>query len=350
MGQFIVEKTKGRARAGQLLTAHGVIQTPAFMPVGTRATVKGLTSHELVSMGFQVILSNTYHLHLRPGEDVIKAQGGLHAFMNWQGPILTDSGGFQVYSLSRLRQITEEGVTFKSHLDGRQIMLSPEKSMQIQMDLGSDIIMALDECPPYPADTATVKKASDRTYRWLKRCQVAMTRKESLLFGIVQGGLDHKSRLESLKQITQVDLPGYALGGLSVGEPVELMHKVVRDTAPFMPSDRPRYVMGVGSPTDLKAMVEAGIDLFDCVMPTRMARNGSLFTSNGRVLIKSSKYKNDFSPLDKSCGCYTCQNYSKAYLRHLCIAGEILGMRLNTIHNLSFYISLMKKLRSHILS
>lgn len=349
IGQFKIEKTKGQARAGQLVTAHGIIQTPAFMPVGTKATVKGLTSDELLSMDAQVILSNTYHLHLRPGEDVIQAQGGLHKFMHWQKPILTDSGGFQVYSLSRLRKITEEGVEFQSHLDGTKKMLSPEKSMQIQIALGSDIVMALDECPSYQASPQQVRKASERTYRWLQRCHTAMTKKDSLLFGIIQGGFHQNTRLQHLKQMTQMDLPGYALGGLSVGEPIEMMHQLVKQIAPYMPADKPRYLMGVGSPTDLKLMVEAGIDMFDCVMPTRMARNGSLFTSQGRLLIKSSKYKNDPSPLDPLCHCYTCQNYSKAYLRHLFVAGEILAMRLNTIHNLSFYLSLMKKIRNDIL-
>lgn len=349
IGHFVIEKTRGQARAGKLVTAHGIIQTPAFMPVGTKATVKALTSEELLTMGTQILLSNTYHLHLRPGEAVIKAHGDLHHFMRWQGPILTDSGGFQIYSLNRLRKITEDGVFFKSHLDGGDVVLSPEKSMQIQMDLGSDIIMALDECPPYQASLEDVQTATERTYRWLERCRDAMTRKDSLLFGIVQGGLDPKTRLKSLKQITEIDLPGYALGGLSVGEPIEMMHQLVRQVAPQMPPEKPRYLMGVGSPTDIELMVDAGIDLFDCVMPTRMARNGTLLTSQGRVLIKSSKYKNDLKPLDPLCDCYTCQNYSRAYLRHLFACGEILAMRLNTIHNLHFYLALMKKIRQSIL-
>lgn len=350
IGQFSIEGTKGQARAGRFVTAHGVIETPAFMPVGTRATVKGLTSHELSSMGADIILANTYHLHLRPGEKVIENQGGLHGFMNWQKPILTDSGGFQVYSLSLLKKITEEGVEFKSHLDGSTIMLSPEKSMQIQMALGSDIIMALDECPPFEGvSQKEVQDATERTHRWLERCKTAMTKRDSLLFGIVQGGIEKSSRLQSLKCVTKIDLPGYALGGLSVGEPIEVMHQVVKDIAPRMPSDRPRYLMGVGSPTDLVLMVEAGIDLFDCVMPTRVARNGTLFTSQGRISIKSTKYKNDSEPLDPACDCYTCQNHSRAYLRHLFLSGEILSMRLNTIHNLHYYLSLMRSLRKSII-
>ena len=350
IGQFIIENTKGQARAGKLVTAHGVIETPAFMPVGTRASVKGLTSQELSLMGADIILANTYHLHLRPGEKVIKDQGGLHGFMNWQKPILTDSGGFQVYSLSLLRKITEEGVEFKSHLDGSTVMLSPEKSMQIQMALGSDIIMALDECPPFEGYCQKeVQDATERTHRWLERCKFAMTKKDSLLFGIVQGGIEKNSRLQSLKAVTKIDLPGYALGGLSVGEPIAVMHQVVKGTAPHMPSDRPRYLMGVGSPTDLALMVEAGIDLFDCVMPTRVARNGTLFTSQGRISIKATKYKNDSGPLDPACNCYTCQNHSRAYLRHLFLSGEILSMRLNTLHNLHYYLSLMRSLRKSII-
>ena len=350
IGQFIIESTKGQARAGKLVTSHGVIETPAFMPVGTRGSVKGMTSHELASMGADIILANTYHLHLRPGEKVIKDQGCLHGFMNWEKPILTDSGGFQVYSLSLLRKITEEGVEFKSHLDGNVVMLSPEKSMQIQMDLGSDIIMALDECPPSQGNSQKeVQNATERTHRWLERCKLAMTRKDSLLFGIVQGGIERSSRLQSLKAVTKIDLPGYALGGLSVGEPIEVMHQVVKNVAPQMPSDKPRYLMGVGSPTDLALMVEAGIDLFDCVMPTRVARNGTLFTSLGRISIKATKYKNDSEPLDPACNCYTCQNHSRAYLRHLFLSGEILSMRLNTLHNLHYYLSLMKKLRKGII-
>lgn len=348
IGQFTIEQTKGQARAGRLVTAHGEIETPAFMPVGTKATVKSMTNQELISMGANIILANTYHLHLRPGEDVIKDQGGLHGFMNWQKPILTDSGGFQIYSLSSLRKVTEEGVEFKSHLDGSIVMLSPEKSMQIQMDLGSDIIMALDECP-HQSSQKEIQDATERTHRWLKRCQSAMTKKDSLLFGIIQGGIEKNSRLQSLKYVTQSDLPGYALGGLSVGEPIETMHQLVREIAPCMPPEKPRYLMGVGTPTDLILMVEAGIDLFDCVIPTRVARNGTLFTSQGRISIRATKYRNDRGPLDSLCDCYTCQNHSRAYLRHLFLSGEILSMRLNTIHNLHYYLALMKKLRKNIL-
>ncbi len=349
IGAFSVEKTCGEARAASLTTAHGEIKTPVFMPVGTKATVKAMLPEELTDLGAQIILGNTYHLHLRPGEKTIKELGGLHKFMNWNQPILTDSGGFQVFSLSGLRKITDEGVDFKSHIDGASYFISPEKSMEIQMDLGADIIMAFDECPPYPATSGVVSEASERTLRWLRRSKEAMTRKESLLFGIVQGGLEESSRRKSLEQITSVDLPGYALGGLSVGEPIEMMHDLVRVIGPEMPKDKPRYLMGVGTPLDLVLMVDSGIDMFDCVMPTRTARNGTLYTWQGKISIKRSEYKNDPNPLDPECGCYTCKNYSKAYLRHLFTSGEILSARLHTIHNLSFYINLMSRIREEIL-
>jgi queuine tRNA-ribosyltransferase len=287
-------------------------------------------------------------LHLRPNEKVIKELGGLHKFMNWNKPILTDSGGFQVFSLSQLRKLTEQGVEFRSHIDGAKHFISPEKSMEIQMDLGSDIIMAFDECLPYPSTEKQTRDSMDLTYRWLQRSKEAMTRKESLLFGIVQGGLDLKTRLESLQQITSVELPGYALGGFSVGEPIEYMHTLVKDVGPKMPKNKPRYLMGVGTPLDLILCVDAGIDMFDCVMPTRVARNGTLYTWSGKVSIKRAEYRVDSSPLDAECDCYTCRNYSKAYLRHLFMAGEILSARLNTIHNLHFYLNLMKKARESI--
>ncbi|MEI7973639.1 MAG: tRNA guanosine(34) transglycosylase Tgt, partial [Bdellovibrio sp.] len=289
-----------------------------------------------------------YHLHIRPGEKLIQKLGGLHRFMNWQGPILTDSGGFQVFSLSSLRKIGEEGVEFRSHLDGAKHFLSPEKSMQIQMDLGADIIMAFDECLPYPSTREETRKSMDLTLRWLRRSVAAMDRTESLLFGIVQGGLDLDLRRESLQQVTSLDLPGYALGGLSVGEPVPLLHEVVRQAAPWLPVEKPRYVMGIGTPLDLIVAVDAGVDLFDCVIPTRVARNGTLYTWAGKVSIKRAQYKEDSGPLDPECDCPTCQNYSRAYLRHLFLSGEILGSRLNTIHNLRFYMSLMEKARTHI--
>lgn len=348
LGEFQLHRQDGEARRGTLMTAHGPIQTPTFMAVGTKATVKAMTSHELKDLGTQVVLGNTYHLHLRPGEKVIKNLGGLHKFMHWNGPILTDSGGFQVFSLSQLRTLTEEGVEFRSHLDGKKHFLSPETSMQIQMDLGSDIIMAFDECLEYPATDEKIKKSMDLTHRWLLRSKAAMTRSESLLFGIVQGGLSEKHRLYSMDQVTSVDLPGYALGGFSVGEPIELMHELVKVIGPKMPKHKPRYLMGVGTPLDLILSVDSGIDMFDCVMPTRVARNGTLYTWQGKVSIKRNEYREDNSPLDPECDCYTCTHYSKAYLRHLFLSGEILGSRLNSIHNLSFYMSLMAKAREAI--
>jgi queuine tRNA-ribosyltransferase len=349
IGRFSIQATSGKARAATFQTSHGEIQTPVFMPVGTKATVKAMLPEELKDMGAQIILGNTYHLHLRPGEDIIRDLGGLHKFMNWHGPILTDSGGFQVFSLSGLRKITEDGVKFKSHLDGSEYFISPEKSMEIQMALGSDIIMAFDECPPHPAPKEEIWAATERTHRWLKRSADAMTRPESLLFGIAQGGLDFEMRKLSIKKVTEVDLPGYALGGFSVGEPIELMHELVKEVGSELPENKPRYLMGVGTPLDLVLMVDSGIDMFDCVMPTRVARNGTLYTWQGKVSIKRNEYKTDPSPLDPECDCYTCKNYSKAYLRHLFTSGEILSARLNTIHNLRFYISLMERIRASIL-
>jgi queuine tRNA-ribosyltransferase len=349
IGQFELQKQVGQARAARLKTARGWIETPVFMPVGTKATVKGMLPEELKSLGAQVILGNTYHLHLRPGEEIIRRLGGLHKFMNWPNPILTDSGGFQVFSLSQLTKVREEGVEFRSHLDGAKYFLSPEKSMQIQMALGSDIIMAFDECLKYPATPEEIKASMDLTHRWLLRSKAAMTRPESLLFGIVQGGLELPLRQQSLQQIVSVDLPGYALGGFSVGEPIEMMHVLVKEVAPMMPRSKPRYLMGVGTPLDLVLAVDAGMDMFDCVMPTRVARNGTLFTWQGKVSIKRAEYREDNSPLDSECSCYTCQNYSKAYLRHLFLSGEILSARLNTIHNLHFYLELMKRMRDAIL-
>ncbi len=348
LGNFSVKTTQGHARRATLTTAHGDIQTPVFMAVGTKATVKAMTPEELKECGTQVVLGNTYHLHLRPGEKLIKKMGGLHQFMNWYGPILTDSGGFQVFSLKGLRDLTEEGVEFRSHLDGAKYFISPEKSMEIQMDLGSDIIMAFDECLQYPATEEQIQKSMDLTHRWLVRSKAAMVRKESLLFGIVQGGLSLRHRLKSMEQITSVDLPGYALGGFSVGEPIHLMHELLPQIVPQMPANKPRYLMGVGTPLDLILAVDAGIDMFDCVIPTRVARNGTLYTWQGKVSIKRNEYKEDPSPLDPECDCYTCKNYSKAYLRHLFLSGEILGSRLNSIHNIYFYMKLMEKSRNAI--
>lgn len=349
IGQFKIEKKSGRARAATFITAHGLIQTPIFMPVGTKATVKGMTPEELKNLKAQVILGNTYHLHLRPGEKLIQELGGLHKFMNWDLPILTDSGGFQVFSLSSLRSISEEGVKFKNHIDGQECFLSPESSMQIQMDLGSDIIMAFDECPAFPTIESKIIESMDLTHRWLKRCKDAMTREESLLFGIVQGGLNYETRMKSLEEVSKMDLPGYALGGLSVGEPIELMHSLVERVGPQMPEEKPRYVMGVGTPLDLIHMIDSGVDMFDCVLPTRVARNGTLYTWGGKINIKKEEYKNDPSPIDAECSCYTCSNFSKAYLRHLYMAGEILSSRLNSLHNLTFYLSLTSRARNAIL-
>lgn len=347
-GTFELLAEEGTARSARLWTDHGPIETPVFMAVGTKATVKAMTPEELKASGCQVVLGNTYHLHIRPGEKTIQKLGGLHKFMNWHGPILTDSGGFQVFSLSGLRKLTEAGVEFRSHLDGAKHFLSPETSMQIQMDLGSDIIMAFDECLQYPASSEAIEKSMALTQRWLVRSKAAMTRKRSLLFGIVQGGLDLKLRLKSLEQITSVDLPGYALGGFSVGEPIELMHKLMPDVAPQMPRDKPRYLMGVGTPLDLIIAVDSGIDMFDCVLPTRVARNGTLYTWGGKVSIKRTEYREDPAPLDPECDCYTCTHYSKAYLRHLFMSDEILSSRLNTIHNLHFFFALMQKSRDAI--
>jgi queuine tRNA-ribosyltransferase len=345
LGEFKLHKKQGHARRATFMTAHGSFETPTFMAVGTKATVKAMTPEELKECGTQVVLGNTYHLHLRPGEKLIKKMGGLHKFMNWHGPILTDSGGFQVFSLSGLRKMTEEGVEFNSHLDGAKHFISPEKSMEIQMDLGSDIIMAFDECLQYPATNEDIKRSMDLTHRWLLRSHKAMVRPESLLFGIVQGGLSLEHRKYSLQQVTSVDLPGYALGGFSVGEPIHLMHELLPDIAPLMPDNKPRYLMGVGTPLDLIISIDSGVDMFDCVLPTRVARNGTLYTWQGKVSIKRQEYKEDSGPLDPECDCYTCKNYSRAYLRHLFLSGEILGSRLNTIHNLHFYMTVMRKAR-----
>jgi queuine tRNA-ribosyltransferase len=339
---------EGEARSGRLHTAHGSIETPVFMAVGTRATVKAMTPDELLESGCQVVLGNTYHLHLRPGEKTVAKLGGLHKFMNWKKPILTDSGGFQVFSLASLRKMNEEGVEFRSHLDGTKSFISPERSMEIQMDLGSDIVMAFDECLPYPATREQTITSMELTHRWLERSKKAMIRREAMLFGIVQGGLELDLRLKSMEQITSVDLPGYALGGLSVGEPIELMHELVKKVAPHLPKKKPRYLMGVGTPLDLILAIDAGIDMFDCVMPTRTARNGTIFTWQGRVSIKRTEWREDPGPLDPECDCYTCLNYSRAYLRHLFLSGEILSSRLNTIHNLHFYFQLMTRSREAI--
>lgn len=337
------------ARLGRLHTPHGVIETPIFMPVGTQATVKAMTPEELKEIGSQIILSNTYHLYMRPGHDLIERAGGLHKFMNWDKPILTDSGGFQVFSLGPLRKIKEEGVEFRSHLDGSKHFLSPEKATEIQNALGSDIIMAFDECAPYPADRQYVKNSLERTTRWLERCKAAHKYPEKqALFGIVQGGMYKDLREQSAKEITAIDLPGYAIGGLSVGEPKNMMYEVLDYTVPLLPEDKPRYLMGVGSPDDLLEGVLRGIDMFDCVLPTRIARNGTAMTSQGKVVVRNASYAEDFTSLDSECDCYTCKNYTKAYLRHLIKCNEILGARLLTIHNLRFLLKMMENVREAI--
>ena len=337
------------ARAGRLHTPHGSFDTPMFMPVGTQGTVKTLSPEELHTMGAGVILGNTYHLFLRPGHEIVKKAGGLHRFMNWDGAILTDSGGFQVFSLGALRKISEEGVAFRSHHDGSKQFLSPEKSMEIQMALGSDIAMAFDECTPYPADYEYACRSMRLTTRWAKRCQAVHNREDQALFGIVQGGMYADLRQESAEQLVAMDFPGYAIGGLSVGEPKPLMYEVLEQTVPFLPQNKARYLMGVGTPDCLVEGVARGIDMFDCVFPTRVARNGTAITSQGRVVIRNAAYIEDFMPLDPECDCYTCRNYSRAYLRHLIRCDEILGLRLMSLHNLHYLIKLMHQIRTAII-
>ncbi|SJM95056.1 queuine tRNA-ribosyltransferase (tRNA-guanine transglycosylase) (Guanine insertion enzyme) [Crenothrix polyspora] len=346
--EFKLKNTDGHARRGQLTFARGIVETPIFMPVGTYGTVKSLTPDELHGVGAQIILGNTFHLMLRPGMEVIKAHGDLHDFMRWDKPILTDSGGFQVFSLGKLRKITEEGVTFKSPINGSKIFMGPEESMQVQRDLGSDIVMIFDECTPYPA---TVYEAADSmrlSLRWAERSKMAHGDNPSALFGIVQGGMYEHLRQESIAGLVDIGFDGYAIGGLSVGEPKEEMMATLDVVHRKMPVDKPRYLMGVGTPEDLVEAVRRGIDMFDCVMPTRNARNGHLFTSFGVVKIRNNQYEQDTRPLDETCGCYTCQNYSRAYLRHLDKCKEMLGSRLNTIHNLYYYLELMQGLREAI--
>lgn len=347
--ELIKESKECKARLGKITTPHGDIETPVFMPVGTKGTVKAMTPEELKELKAEIILGNTYHLYLRPGHELVKEAGGLHRFMNWDGPILTDSGGFQVFSLGDLRKIKEEGVEFRSHIDGSKHFISPEKSMEIQNFLGSDIMMAFDECAPYPADYEYVKKSMERTTRWAKRCKDYHQNTESqALFGIVQGGMYKDLRIESAKQITDIGFPGYAIGGLSVGEPRDLMCEVMDYTVDLLPKDKPRYLMGVGSPDYLFDAVISGIDMADCVLPTRIARNGTVLTSHGKLVIKNAEYKRDFGKLDPECNCYTCQNYSRAYIRHLFNVDEILAARLATIHNLYFLIKLMENIRTAI--
>jgi queuine tRNA-ribosyltransferase len=355
---FELLATDGAARRGRLTLAHGVVETPAFMPVGTYGTVKAMTPEELEGLGAHIILGNTFHLMLRPGNEVMRAHRGLHGFMHWNKPILTDSGGFQVFSLESLRKITEEGVQFRSPIDGSAVRLTPEDSMDTQLALGSDVAMALDDCTPYPATETQVRESMERSMRWEKRSfehyYGAGTRAAGSdippgeLFGIVQGGMHLNLRLASLEALSKLPWKGFAVGGLAVGEPEDDRLRVLEGLVPHMPADRPRYLMGVGRPVDIVAAVARGIDMFDCVMPTRHARNGHLFTSQGVVNIRNAAHQSDTGPLDPACACYTCRNFSRAYLRHLDRCNEILGARLNTIHNLHFYLELMRRIRAAV--
>lgn len=336
------------ARRGRLHTPHGVIETPIFMPVGTQASVKTMSPDELKDCGAQIILSNTYHLHLRPGEQLVEKAGGLHRFMNWDRPILTDSGGFQVFSLADLRKLEERGVEFRSHLDGSKRFIGPEQSIAIQQALGADIMMQFDECSPYPCDYDRAKNAMHRTLRWLERCMKAKTREDQALFGIVQGAFYGDLRIECAKEMAKLDLPGFGIGGLSVGEPKEIMYDMLDQLMPYMPEKKPRYLMGVGSPDCLIEGVLRGVDMFDCVLATRVARNGTVFTHDGRLVVRNAKYAEDFTPLDPDCDCYTCRNFTRGYIRHLFKAGEILALRLNSIHNIYFLTKMMEEMRAAI--
>ena len=348
--ELVKKDERTGARAGIIHTPHGSFPTPIFMPVGTQASVKGVSPDELHDLGAGIILSNTYHLFLRPGMDLIREDGGLHKFMHWDGAILTDSGGFQVFSLGDLRKITEEGVTFRSHIDGSKKFLSPEVSMEVQMALGSDIVMAFDECVPYPADYNYAKQSTERTIRWLQRCKEAMTAPNQGLFGIVQGGMYKDLREWSARETTAMDLPGYAVGGLSVGEPKELMYEMLEYSTSLLPQDKPRYLMGVGTPDCLVEGVQRGIDMFDCVYPTRVARNGMAMTWTGRLVMKNAQFTHDHTVLEEGCGCYACRNgYTRAYIRHLVRANEIFGLRLLSLHNLYFLQEFMRRMRQAIL-
>lgn len=348
--ELIKEDKHTGARLGKIHTSHGVINTPIFMPVGTQATVKSMTSEDLEEMDANIILGNTYHLYLRPGQEIMEKAGGLHNFMNWDRPILTDSGGFQVFSLNDLRKITEEGVEFCSHLDGSRHFMSPEKSIDMQNTIGADIIMCFDECAPADADYEYTKKSMEMTTRWAKRCKDAHKRPDDqALFGIVQGGMYEDLRAESVRGLTEIDFPGYSIGGLSVGESKDTMYRILDATVPLLPRDKPRYLMGVGSVDALLEGVIRGVDMFDCVLQTRIARNGTAMTSQGKVVVRNATYKEDFTPLDPECDCFVCRNYTRAYLRHLVKCNEILGARLLTYHNLYFTLKLMEKVRNAIM-
>ncbi len=339
---------KTKARRGILKTAHGTVQTPVFMPVGTQATVKTLSATELKEMGAEIILGNTYHLNLRPGLEIMEEAGGLHKFQNWDGSILTDSGGYQVFSLAKLRKLKADGVEFRSHLDGSKLFIGPKEAMHIQKVLGSDIAMLFDECTPYPCTYEDAEKSLDLTLEWAKVCKEQPRSKGQLYFGIVQGSTYEDLRRRSAEELVKIGFDGYAIGGLSVGEPEEEMYKAIDYVEDLLPEDYPRYLMGVGTPPQLVQAVAKGVDMFDCVLPTRVGRNGSAYTSKGMLQIKAARYKSDFSPIEEGCQCYTCRNHTKAYLRHLLKAKEILGLRLMTIHNIHFYLNLMKQIRKHI--
>ena len=355
MGKFTLIKKEGKARRGRFETVHGTIETPVFMNVGTSAAIKGgISTKDLIDVGCQVELSNTYHLHIRPGDDLIYRMGGLHKFFNWERPVLTDSGGFQVFSLAKLRKITEEGVAFNSHFDGKRIFMGPEESMRIQSHLGSTIAMAFDECVENPAPYKYVKESQERTVRWLKRCRAELDRLNAeegtvnphqMLFGINQGGTYEDLRIENMKEITKVECDGYAIGGLAVGEEADVMYHIIETVEPYMPTDKPRYLMGVGTPQNIVEAVYRGVDFFDCVMPSRNARHGTIFTWRGKMILLNGKYAEDPRPIAEECGCPACKNYSRAYIRHLFKAKEALGMRLAVLHNLYFYNDLMQKIR-----
>jgi queuine tRNA-ribosyltransferase len=346
--EILKKDSATNARLGRISTPHGSVDTPAFMPVGTQGTVKALRPEDLRDCGVQIILGNTYHLYLRPGHESIRRLGGLHTFMNWPGPILTDSGGFQVYSLGALRKILPEGVMFRSHIDGSRHLLTPQKAIEIQEALDSDIQMCLDECTPYPATYKQTLSSLQLTTRWAKLSRLSKTNDDHALFGIVQGGTYLDLRRQSLEEIVALDFDGYALGGVSVGEPKDVMYTITHDIAPLMPDEKPRYLMGVGTPQDIVFAVSNGIDMFDCVIPTRCARHGLLFTNSEKIVIKNARWREDHRPIDETCDCYTCRNYSRAYLRHLYVAGEILAMILNTIHNIRHYMLLMERIRQAI--
>ena len=347
-GTFRVLATNGAARRAELATAHGVVQTPMFMPVGTVGSVKAVAPDDLTAIGAQTILGNTYHLYLRPGDELVRDMGGLHRFMRWDGPILTDSGGFQVFSLSGIRKLSEDGVEFASHIDGSRHFFSPEKVMRIQENLGSDIMMVLDECVGYGQDRDYTERSLELTTRWAARCREAHAPDHQLLFGIVQGGFFKDLREQSLRQLLEIPFEGYAIGGLSVGESIPEMYDILAHIAPLLPVDKPRYLMGVGTPLDILEGIARGVDMFDCVLPTRNARNGTLFTSRGKVNIKRAEYRTDPAPLDPDCNCYACRTFSRAYLRHLFVSHELLSYRLNSVHNLAFFLELARQAREAI--